>query len=518
MREPATRSQPDKLAEVLEKLHGPAGIESRLDERDETPLIWAVSEGYHDIALTLIEAGANLDAQNRDGNTALLRAACENRAELASVLIKVGAKLDVQNHDGYTALILARRRDNKAIVDLLRTAGADPSLVTRLGTTFDDPGLSPKAALEGRRHAALEARIIEAITRCRDGRMAGRELEKRIHLSPEDRFVRTEVLREAYVRYEGSQNPTAPRYVTLEDGLELGIVASSVPEIARALSSMLSRSLEDARNDRKGHLPVAVVERVQLEIISPYGVAHIWGVTGHRFVLSRRVSAEQSELLATILVGRSKDTVFFFTGRYNNLRHSTIRQTVDFDQPDADDPAHRWFDRFAFPEIDRFKPSGYHHIANFVVAKELRGNKLASFLLEQIVRHYARDHLEKHGQKALHSQHLLCGRGLWQIGDPPWLPRMEKLGFRLRWGAESFFLEHDWARLPAIHDRETGAPISNLDYNRSYGLPERYLNAKEPSPGEDRSQYLLERVPEVIRLSRDPRAKLQYYQAMFEFV
>ena len=49
----ARDTQPVRQARrVPEKLHGPAGIESRLDERDETPLIWAVSEGYHDIALT----------------------------------------------------------------------------------------------------------------------------------------------------------------------------------------------------------------------------------------------------------------------------------------------------------------------------------------------------------------------------------------------------------------------------------------------------------------------------------
>ena len=47
--------------------------------------------------------------------------------------------------------------------------------------------------------------------------------------------------------------------------------------------------------------------------------------------LSRRVEAikqrngDRTPILATILVGRSKDTVFFFTGRYNNLRHSTIQ-------------------------------------------------------------------------------------------------------------------------------------------------------------------------------------------------
>ncbi len=508
-------TQPDKLNEVFEKLHQPTGIDSRLEERNETLLIWAVSEGYHDIAVTLIEAGAELDAQNSDGNTALLRAACENRAELASVLIKVGAKLDVQNSDGYTALVLAKRRDNKAIVDSLLAAGASTSLVTKVGATFESPGHSLKKPLKGKRNAVLEEKIIEAIAQCRDGRMAGRVLEKYVNLNPEDRFVPTSVLRAAYVRYPGSHNPSAPNYVTLENGMELGIASSAVPEIARAISSMLSRSLEDARNDLKGHLPPAVVRRVQLEIISPYGVAHIWGVTGHRFVLSRHVSGGRSELLATILVGRSKDTIFFFTGRYNNLRHSTIAETVDFDQPDRDDPAHKWFDRFAFPDIARFKPKGYHHIANFVVSKEERGHKLANFFLEKIVEKYARDHLEKHGRAPEHSQHLLCGQGLWQIGDPPWLPRMEKLGFRRRWGAESFFIEHDWAPLPPIVDRETGRAISNVAYNASYGLPERYLASK---PTGDASQYLLDRVPEVIRLSQDPRAKLQYFQAMFEFV
>src|SRR3954464_10390220 len=158
-------AQPDKLTEVFEKLHQPAGLESRLEERNETPLIWAVSEGDHDIALTLIEAGADLTAQNRGGTTALLRAACENRAELASVLSKVGARLDVQNNDGYSALILARRRDNKAIVDSLQAAGADRSLITRLATTFDNPGHSPKASLEGRRHAGVEKKIIDAISK-----------------------------------------------------------------------------------------------------------------------------------------------------------------------------------------------------------------------------------------------------------------------------------------------------------------------------------------------------------------
>lgn len=76
----------NKIGEVLAKVTRARSLEVRLDERNETPLIWAVSEGYVDIALTLVEAGARLDAQNSDGNTALLRAACEGRTELARVV------------------------------------------------------------------------------------------------------------------------------------------------------------------------------------------------------------------------------------------------------------------------------------------------------------------------------------------------------------------------------------------------------------------------------------------------
>lgn len=326
------------------------------------------------------------------------------------------------------------------------------------------------------------------------------------------RVVPTELLRRAYIRYEESRNPGAINYVPLPGGRELGIVSSAVPEVARAISSMLTRSLDDARNDRGGHLPEAVVDRVQREIISPDGVANLWGSTGHRFVLSCALDGRHSELLATILVGRSKDTLFFFTGRYNNLRHSTIAEDVDFAQPDDSDPGRRWFDRFAFPDLVRFKPRAYHQIANFVVARERRGEGLARVLLDAILHKYARDHIERRGAAIEHSQHLLCGRGFWQIGDPPWLARMLRLGFYLRWGAESFFIEHDWARLPPVFER--GLPVSNVEYNASFGLPARYL---EHPPPDVAGEHLLDRVPEVIRLARDPRAKLQYFQTMFDF-
>jgi hypothetical protein len=65
-----------------------------------------------------------------------------------------------------------------------------------------------------------------------------------------------------------------------------------------------------------------------------------------------------------------------------------------------------------------------------------------------------------------------------------------------------------------MRSRETGEPISNVAYNRSFGLPDRYL---APTPATTSNVHLDDRVAEVIRLSQQPTAKLQYFQAMFDF-
>lgn len=330
--------------------------------------------------------------------------------------------------------------------------------------------------------------------------------------SPQHRFVPTHCLRSAYLTYEESRSPGAKNFVTLDENFELGIVSNTEPLIMFAVSSLLTRSLEEARCDQGGHLPPEVVRRVQHDIISPHKVGTLWGSAGHRFVLARRHDNSTHEIVATILVGRSKDTIFFFTGRYNNLRHSTIADDVDWNQPDQNNPDHRWFDRFAFPDPLRFKPERYHHIANFVVAPEHRKSGFAKTFLHNIARYYSRDILDGNSFPIVHSQHLLCGRGFWQIGDPPWMSRMKKLGFYRRWGAESFFIEHDWAPLPKVIVE--GRVIDNRAYNDMYDMPGCYHENQRPHPSDS---HLLDRVPEVKRLAENPRAKLQYFQALFDF-
>jgi len=335
-----------------------------------------------------------------------------------------------------------------------------------------------------------------------------------INLNADNRFVDTAVLRKAYVSYRDTKTIGKPNFVTLDTGLELGIVSSDNPLIANAVSSILSCSLEDAKASTGGYIPDPVVERVQSQIISPSGVTNIWGKTGHRFVLSASAGKSKREIVASILVGKSKDTVFFFTGKYNNLKHSTMIDSIDLEMPDDNDPGKKWFDRFAFPGLDQFKPSKYHHIANFVVTKGHRGKGYSRLLLHEIIRYYSKDYIEKHNLPIEHCQHLLCGVGFWQIGDPPWLGKMEHLGFWLRLGAESFFIEHDWAPLSPVY--RFGKQVGNLEYNQDYGLLGRY---EEISMNEKYSDiHLSHRIGEVRQLAKNPRAKLQYFQACFDFL
>tara|TARA_Y100001001_G_C7990239_1_gene302666 strand:+ start:92 stop:577 length:486 start_codon:yes stop_codon:yes gene_type:complete len=154
---------PNKLKEVFQKLQTD-GLNARLQERDETLLVWAASEGYPEIARALIAAGADLNRVNSMGNTALIRCSCEGRIDIAEALIAAGADLNVRNEEGYTALILAKRRGYEDIVSLLVRSGADRTLKTTGGLSVDTIATNGKKRLQGERDRELETAIIHRIS------------------------------------------------------------------------------------------------------------------------------------------------------------------------------------------------------------------------------------------------------------------------------------------------------------------------------------------------------------------
>ena len=82
----------------------------------------ASREGHLEIVKLLIENGANINAKDNDGETALMRASYNGHLEVVKYLIENGADVNIKdNYYGITALDFAR---DEEIKEVLRKAGA----------------------------------------------------------------------------------------------------------------------------------------------------------------------------------------------------------------------------------------------------------------------------------------------------------------------------------------------------------------------------------------------------------
>ncbi len=101
-----------------------AGVD--LETRDKyryTPLIRAAHRKRPHIVKILLEAGANINAVDSGGNTALIRSNDHGGSvESARLLIDSGADLYVEGGQGRTALVWAEYLDCYAIISLLKEA------------------------------------------------------------------------------------------------------------------------------------------------------------------------------------------------------------------------------------------------------------------------------------------------------------------------------------------------------------------------------------------------------------
>lgn len=92
-------------------------------ERDlNVDLCWAASEGDLDGLKRLLVRGANVNAADYDGRTALHLAASEGRREAVSMLLDRGAQADALDRWGNTPRDDARREAHDSVIDLLSDA------------------------------------------------------------------------------------------------------------------------------------------------------------------------------------------------------------------------------------------------------------------------------------------------------------------------------------------------------------------------------------------------------------
>ena len=105
-------------AEIIEAIHGGANVNAR-DSCGSTALICAAKKGYLEAVKALIEAGAHLSWE------ALMFAAKNGHVEAVNALIRAGASL--KNPDGWTALMYAEEKGHAEVINALIEAGATPS-------------------------------------------------------------------------------------------------------------------------------------------------------------------------------------------------------------------------------------------------------------------------------------------------------------------------------------------------------------------------------------------------------
>jgi uncharacterized protein len=100
-----------------------------------TPIVEAVKSGDVSAVRALVESGADVNAVEGDGATALHWAAYEDDEALVETLLAAGAKADAANDLGVTPLHLASANGSPAIVLRLLARNADPNAASEAGVT-----------------------------------------------------------------------------------------------------------------------------------------------------------------------------------------------------------------------------------------------------------------------------------------------------------------------------------------------------------------------------------------------
>jgi ankyrin repeat protein len=105
------------------------------DHNGRTALMQAAWFGNKEAISLLLKAGADINAKDNDGWTALIGAA-EVSSEVVYLLLQAGADVNAKANDGWTALMLAtREEDSNEVISLLLQAGADVNVKDNEGKT-----------------------------------------------------------------------------------------------------------------------------------------------------------------------------------------------------------------------------------------------------------------------------------------------------------------------------------------------------------------------------------------------
>lgn len=137
---------------MVASLFGFIQFGNKMPEQNEVRSIHAPSVGLHEAVISgnleavneHIKSGSNLDEKDpAGGSSPLLTAAVFGRTEIALALIEAGANLNLRNNEGSTPLITAVFFCRKEIVEALLDHGADKTIKNNAGSTALDSVIGP---------------------------------------------------------------------------------------------------------------------------------------------------------------------------------------------------------------------------------------------------------------------------------------------------------------------------------------------------------------------------------------
>ena len=97
------------------------------DEHGKTALHWCPIMNHPEIARILIDAGADVNAKEKD-EWSLLHYSAKFHSGICKLLIDAGADLNIQRNDGWTALHICAFSDELEVAKMLIEAGADKTI------------------------------------------------------------------------------------------------------------------------------------------------------------------------------------------------------------------------------------------------------------------------------------------------------------------------------------------------------------------------------------------------------
>ncbi len=113
----------DDFKEAVRLILAGADVNAK-DENGKTALRIASSNGCKEIVQMLIKAGANVNAKDENGQTALIWSSLKGHKEIVQILIEAGTNINATDIFGRTALMYASQYGHKDIVQMLIEAGA----------------------------------------------------------------------------------------------------------------------------------------------------------------------------------------------------------------------------------------------------------------------------------------------------------------------------------------------------------------------------------------------------------